>query len=142
MTWPRIDAIPRPPVSTSRLNDLSGVRVLVVEDDIAVTQLLETVLEARGAVVTIATSAAALKASLEEGPYDAALVDLSPIAADAAGALAELRARCPEVTVVLVTGNADATPDAIADMKVELVRKPFEVREVLAVLSRVVRTRA
>ena len=141
MAWPRIDAVPRPPVSTSRLSDLSGMRVLVVEDDVAVTQLLETVLEARGAAVTIASTAAALQASLANGPYDAALVDLSPIAGDAAGALTELRARCPDVTVVLVTGNADATPDVIADMKVELVRKPFEVREVLAVLSRVVRTR-
>jgi hypothetical protein len=44
---------------------------------------------------------------------------------------------------VLDTGNADATPHVLstADPRapVELVRKPFEVREVLAVLSRVAR---
>ncbi|MDB4936147.1 MAG: sensor histidine kinase [Labilithrix sp.] len=137
VNWPRVDVVPRPPVSTPRVNSLSGMRVLVVEDDVAVKQLLETALEARGARVTIATTAAELTASLGQGPYDAALVDLSPIAADTAGALAALRARCPEATVVLVTGNADATPDV--GIAVELVRKPFEVREVLAVLARVPR---
>ncbi len=139
LTWPRVDAVPRPPVSASRVSDLSGMRVLVVEDDVAVTQLLETALEARGAEVTIATTAAELTKALGRGSYDAALVDLSPIAGDAAGALAELRKRCPEATVVLVTGNADATPDVLAGVPVELVRKPFEVREVLAVLGRVTR---
>jgi CheY-like chemotaxis protein/two-component sensor histidine kinase len=138
LTWPRIDAVPRPPVSVSRVSELSGMRVLVVEDDLAVTQLLETALEARGADVTIATSAAELTTALGHGPYDAALVDLSPIAADTTGALRALHARCPEATVVLVTGNADATP-VLEGVVVELVRKPFEVREVLAVLGRVVR---
>ncbi|MDB5213831.1 MAG: sensor histidine kinase [Myxococcaceae bacterium] len=139
LTWPRVDAVPRPPVSVSRVSELAGMRVLVVEDDLAVTQLLETALEARGADVTIATTATELTTSLGRGPYDAALVDLSPIAGDTAGALAALRARCPEATVVLVTGNADATPDVLEGALVELVRKPFEVREVLAVLSRVFR---
>ncbi len=140
VTWPRADAIPRAPMSNARLSDLSGMRVLVIEDDFAVTQLLETALDARGADVTIAKTAAELTACLAKGPYDAALVDLSPIAADTAGALSALRASCPKATVVLVTGNADALPDAaVTGGPVELVRKPFEVREVLAVLARIAR---
>jgi DNA-binding NtrC family response regulator len=118
------------------VNDLSGLRVLLVEDDVAVTQLLETALEARGAVVAVARSAPELTAALAFGPYDAALIDLSPIAPDAAGALAALRARCPEARIILVTGNADALPATLGTDAFELVRKPFEVREVLAVLGR------
>jgi CheY-like chemotaxis protein len=137
VTWPRIDAIPRAPTSTSRISNLSGLRVLVVEDDLAVTQLLEAALEARGATVTIAKTAAELTASLEVGAYDAALIDLSPIKADAPGAIAKLRACNPLAAVILVTGNADALPVSSADDTVELVRKPFEIREVLAVLARV-----
>jgi CheY-like chemotaxis protein len=137
--WPRLDVVPRPPVSTARVADLSSMRLLVVEDDVAVTQLLEIALEARGATVTTATTAEELTRALAHGPYDAALVDLSPIAADTAGALAALRACSPHVTVVLVTGNADATPDMAAGLAIELVRKPFEVREVVAVLARAVR---
>ncbi len=135
VTWPRADAMPRPPMSSARLTDFSGVRVLVVEDDAAVTQLLEAALEARGAAVTIATTADALKAALENHTFDAALVDLSPIAADPGGAVASVRARCPDAPVILVTGNADRMPDSIATSSVELVRKPFEVREVLSVLG-------
>ncbi|HSO40639.1 MAG TPA: hybrid sensor histidine kinase/response regulator [Labilithrix sp.] len=139
ITWPRVDAVPRPPMSTSRVADLSGLRVLVVEDDPAVTQLLETVLEARGALVTIATTAEELAAAQAGGPYDAALIDLSPIKEDATGAIARLRARHHAAAVILVTGNADALPVTLADDTVELVRKPFEIREVLAVLGRVAR---
>jgi len=135
VTWPRVDAIPRPPMSTSRISDLSGVRVLVVEDDVAVTQLLEAACEARGADVTVATTAAELGRCLHDGAFDAFLVDLSPIADDPAGALARVRASCPSAVVVLVTGSADRLPEAIATEGLELVRKPFEVREVLAVLA-------
>ncbi len=135
VTWPRVDAVPRPPMSTSRVASLSGMRLLVVEDDLAVTQLLETALEARGADVTVATTAEELTSALLGGPYDAALIDLSPIAADAAGAIKRLRARHPNARVILITGNADALPVTLADETVELVRKPFEMREVLAVLG-------
>lgn len=135
VTWPRVDAIPRPPMSASRMNDLSGVRVLVVEDDVAVTQLLEAALEARGAEVTIATSAKALEQATLETSFDAALVDLSPIAEDPAAAMGRVRAHSPRALVVVITGNADRLPDAIAADSVELVRKPFEVREVLGVLG-------
>lgn len=135
VTWPRVDAIPRPPVSTSRVRDLTGMRVLVVEDDHAVSQLLEAALDARGAGVTIAATAAELASSLAEATFDAVLVDLSPIVADAPGAIASIRRRCPAALVVVITGNADALPEEILAETVELVRKPFEVREVLAVLG-------
>lgn len=134
--WPRADAIPRPPMSVSRLADFEAVRILIVEDDAAVTQLLETVLDARGAEVTVAASPEEIRDALGAGPYDAILVDLSPIAADPAAAFASFRTACPEGSIVLITGSADALPDAIANEAVELVRKPFEVREVVNALSR------
>lgn len=141
VTWPRVDAVPRPPTPSSRVTELDGVRVLVVEDDLAVTQLLDTVLDARGAKVTIATSQVELNAALAKGPYDAALIDLSPIAHDPAGEIAALRVSSPDVSVVLISGSADALPPAVSSDAIELVRKPFEVREVVAALLRKVRQR-
>ncbi|MFO0736461.1 MAG: hybrid sensor histidine kinase/response regulator [Labilithrix sp.] len=137
VTWPRIDAVPRPPTSSARVRGLSGVRVLLIEDDVAVTQLLETALEGRGADVTIAgTSAELAKAIAEaEGPFDAALMDLSPVAADPAAAIASLRQCSPNIELVLITGSADRLPDAVATGTMKLVRKPFELGEVLGVLS-------
>lgn len=142
VTWPRASALPRPPTSAPRVGDLSGIHVLVVEDDAAVTQLLEAALEARGAEVAVAGSAAELASALSARVYDAALVDLSPIAADPAAALGSIRARCPEAALVLVTGNADRLPEAALSEPLELVRKPFEIREVLSVLSSKVAKRA
>lgn len=148
ITWPRADAVPRPPVSTARLGDLAGVRVLIVEDDDAVTGLLEAALEARGAEVLVARTAVELAKRLAEAasdpglpPIDAALIDLSPIAKDVAGAFALLRKLAPGALLVLVTGNADALPSGVDAAAVELVRKPFEVREVLAVVASGVRAR-
>ena len=135
VTWPRVDVVPRPPTSNARGRGLSGVKVLLVEDDIAVTQLLETALEGRGADVTIAATAAELGPAMKEGPFHAALVDLSPIAADPSAAIATLRKESPGIELVLITGSADALPEAVATENMKLVRKPFELGEVLAVLS-------
>ena len=136
VSWPRVDAIPRPPVSASRVRELAGLRVLLVEDDAAVTQLLETALEGRGADVTLASSSAELTVAITKAPYDAALVDLSPIADDATGAIARLRSSSPGIDLVLITGSADRLPDAVAAETMKLVRKPFELAEILAVLSK------
>jgi CheY-like chemotaxis protein/two-component sensor histidine kinase len=136
VTWPRVDPVLRPPMSTPREPDLSGVRVLIVEDDPAVLQLLEAALDARGAQVTVASDQKQLAAALAQGPYEAALVDLSPIALDVPGELEALRQSCPGAAVVLITGSADALPEGLGGEGIELVRKPFEVREVVAALRR------
>jgi CheY-like chemotaxis protein len=135
VVWPRADAIPRPPTSNARVRGLTGVKVILVEDDTAVSQLLETALEGRGADVVIAESGAKLEAALAEAPFHAALVDLSPIAADPAAAFAKLRACSPGIELILITGSADRLPEAVATENMKLVRKPFELGEVLAVLS-------
>lgn len=135
VTWPRVDAVPRPPTSNARVRGLTGVKVLLVEDDVAVTQLLETALEGRGAEVTIASTLAELGAAMKDAPFHAALVDLSPIAADPPAALATLRNESPGIELVLITGSADALPEAVATEHMKLVRKPFELGEVLAVLG-------
>lgn len=142
LRWPRVDAIPRAPVSTARVRDLEGLRVLVVEDDPAVTDLLEASLQARGAVVTVATSREKLDDALGHGPFDGVLVDLSPIEADVEGALAAMRAELPGAAIVLVTGNADVLPDAVRAESAVLVRKPFELHEVAAALLRARSTKA
>jgi CheY-like chemotaxis protein/two-component sensor histidine kinase len=136
MTWPRADAVIAPPARSPRSGDLNGTRVLLVEDDVAVTALLETALEGRGAAVTIAATEAELASALAAGPYDAGLLDLSPIANDVAGAIARLRASSPGIELLLISGSSDRLPDAVATESIKLVRKPFELGEVLAALSK------
>ena len=133
--WPHAHAIPRPPVSAPRGSDLVDKRILIIEDDPAVFQLLEAVLGARGATVTLVTKGEELGPALAEGPFDAALVDLSPIAADPTGALAKIRASYPKATIALMTGQADALPEVVDAESLRLVRKPFELAEVLAAIK-------
>jgi CheY-like chemotaxis protein len=136
VTWPRADAIPRPPVSASRVSELVGKRILVLEDDVAVTQLLETGLEARGAEVTIVRNGADLSNAIAIAKYDAVLVDLSPIATDVRGALANVKRSAPAARIVLISGSVEGVPDEAAEHTNDLVRKPFEIREVVAALSK------
>lgn len=138
LRWPRVDVtVPRPPTSTSRVRELSGIRVLLVEDDVAVTQLLETALEGRGADVTIAGSSQELHKALAKGePFDAALIDLSPIQDDIGGAIQSLRAASPDTDLILITGSADQLPEVVANENMKLVRKPFELGEVFSALTK------
>ncbi len=133
VTWPCVDAMPLPPVSAARIRVLEGTRVLVVEDDRDVTDLLEASLGARGALVTIARTQAELSLALAS-KHDAALIDLSPIAADVAGAFAALRQAQPGARLVVMTGSAEALPAEMSAGGVALVRKPFEVSEIVAAL--------
>lgn len=118
--------------------DLGGSRVLVVEDDAAVAELLELALGARGVFVTVAADRRALS-ELTEGArvFDAALVDLSPISEDVPGALAALRRGNPRIPVLVISGSAHAYPCELAAEVSAWLRKPFEMSEVIRVLSEV-----
>ena len=135
LRWPRVEpTLPRAPVSAPRPAVLAGTRVLVVEDDLDVATLLESALGARGAHVVVARTAEELAAHAGEG-HDAALVDLSPIASDVAGAVEQLRRGSPKVALVFISGSAVGLPPELDDDGVRWVRKPFEVAEIVQVLA-------
>jgi CheY-like chemotaxis protein len=136
VTWPRADAVPPVPRSVPRLKIFEGKRILIVEDDAHVTQLLEAALSARGAEVTIARNRAELDAALATGvTQDAVLMDLSPIAADPDAAIAAVRASSPLATLVVISGSALELPVPLQSGEVRFVRKPFEVGEIVAALA-------
>jgi DNA-binding response OmpR family regulator len=108
----------------------------LVEDDPAVRSLLEFSLEARGAQVIVAPTAVEFaRLAREAAPFDGALVDLSPIAEDVAGALAIMRGSSPNVRIILISGVASGFPDSIASEVSAWVRKPFEMTELIEALE-------
>jgi len=122
---------------------VAGARVLVVEDDAAVRSLVELALEARGAEPTVVASRQEFDAALDKGQeFDAALVDLSPLASDANGALQRLRLGNPGIPVILISGVASGVPEDLVSEVNAWVRKPFEMGEVLAVLASILEARA
>ncbi|XXX76601.1 HAMP domain-containing sensor histidine kinase [Sorangium sp. So ce134] len=114
---------------------LDGVRILVVEDDDAVVDLLDTALTARGASIVSVQSAVELPGALASGPFQAALLDISPIAQDVLGTVSAVRSANPDVRLVVMSGSAVAAP-LPANSGVSWVRKPFEIREIVEALVR------
>ena len=142
LRWPRAAARSTRAPRTVERASLEGQRVLVVEDDAAVLILLETALGTRGAQVVCARTAAELGVALTGPAFDAALVDLSPLGDSIAAHLAAVRASSPEARVIVVSGNACPSDEALSAANA-WVRKPFDLGEVLAALaasSGVVRT--
>jgi CheY-like chemotaxis protein len=134
-SWPLVALrTPMARISSMPGMSLEGVRILLLEDDDAVIGLLSTALSLRGASVLATRTPGELQIAVERQMFDAALLDLSPIATDIGGALAKVRAHCPAAKVVLISGSAAEVPAAAHELMAAWVRKPFEVGEILAVL--------
>lgn len=132
----RAAAVTRPFAPVERAHDaLKGARILVVEDDDAVIDLLDTALSARGADVISVRRRSDLGAALAGGRFDAALLDISPIQDDVPGALATVRNASRAIRVVLISGSAAHLPNVPEGWVSAWVRKPFEVSEILAALA-------
>jgi CheY-like chemotaxis protein len=133
LEWPRSDRVPpKPPMSFSGLAIFSAHKILLVEDDDAVIELVETALSAKGASVTVAKTLAACEAALAMTTFDCAVIDLSPLGDDPTPTFKRLSATT--APVVLITGAVDRAPDFEGDVRV--VRKPFELRELLDALAK------
>lgn len=131
---------PRRPSSSSMKSVVNGVRILLVEDDRAVCALLDAGLGARGAEVFAFHDETSLRAALPKlGHIDAVLLDLSPIAGDVRGSLAEVRRACPDAGIVFISGSAVALEADLTagDPRARWVRKPFEVAEITQAISEI-----
>ncbi|HET9932425.1 MAG TPA: ATP-binding protein [Polyangiaceae bacterium] len=141
LRWPiaeaRSSTRPQQPVGAS----IKGARVLVVEDDAAVRSLIELSLDARGVETVLVQSAAELEQALGAAPYDVALLDMSPIAEHAPELLQRLRQSSPGIALILISGLASRVPEAIERDVAAWVRKPFEMGEVIDVMSRLLAER-
>ncbi len=136
LRWPIAEARSSVRPASQAKSPVRGARVLVVEDDAAVCSLVDLALGARGAEVVLAGSRAEFLSALQNaGPFDAALVDLSPLAGDVTSAFDQLQAACPGIPVILISGVASGVPEEVAQRVTAWVRKPFEMGEVIEVLG-------
>ncbi len=136
LRWPIAEARSSVRPASQAKSPVRGARVLVVEDDAAVCSLVELALGARGAEVVIAGSRAAFLSALStSGPFDAALIDLSPLSGGVSSAFDQLNASCPGIPVILISGVASGVPEEVVDRVTAWVRKPFEMGEVIDVLG-------
>ncbi|MFG1927255.1 response regulator transcription factor [Cryptosporangium sp. NPDC048952] len=112
-------------------------RLLVVEDESDLRELLVQRFEAAGhQVVSVGTGAAALRAVDEDGPPDAAVLDVDLPGKDGVDLLADLRTRFPALPALFITVLWSG--ELLARMKATgcpYLTKPFaakDLREALA----------
>jgi DNA-binding response OmpR family regulator len=111
--------------------DAAGVepsRILVVDDVEEVRDMLRDLLEAEGYAVEAADNAATAIAKLGSFRPHAVLLDIAMPGLSGIGALQQLRARDPELGVIMVTGNADESTarQTLVLGAFDYVRKPID----------------
>jgi len=118
---------------------LSGLRVLVVEDDPAIaTDVADLIERAEGVVVGPVGSLQEARALIKGEALDAAVLDVNLSDGDVTPVLEALRAR--GVALVVYTGS-DALPDGISERHpyLTVLKKPVQPGRLMAEIQRAVR---
>ena len=116
----------------------SSARILVVEDDPGVRELLRLLLIEAGDTVVFAESGEAAVAALGGGAFDVVLVDLQLPGMTGMTVLATTRILQPDAQCIVITGFAsvDSAVEAMRQGAFDYVSKPFHPDELLFTLQR------
>jgi len=117
-----------------------ALRVLIVDDDVRLFELLESYLAQNGIGAEPARDGQAALRALERGGYDAVLLDIMMPGMDGLSVLRKIRESL-DVPVLMLTAKGDET-DRVVGLELgadDYLAKPFSPRELLARLRAVVR---
>ena len=122
---------------------MSG-RVLIVEDDRALCEMLEEMLARRGYDVAWTTTPAALPELLREADCDVVVTDLNMPGTDGLEICARVAADRPDVPVIVITafGDLNVAIAAIRAGAYDFLTKPFDNDQLALALDRAVRHRS
>lgn len=121
--------------------ELPPLRILIVDDDRAICDYMQTLLERDGYSVKVMSDATGVTAELKRQAYHLVILDLMMPKRDGIEVLRDIRKQDKDLAVVIFTGypNLDT---AVASMKLDAVdylKKPFNVDEFREVIARVMR---
>lgn len=118
-------------------------RILVVDDDVLIREILRKVLQNRGYKIVIAESGHDGVSAIEAFSFDLVLVDIFMPGMDGFETIRTLRASAPEVPVVAMSGYVFGDPAADGDYFLKALglgvahclHKPFRNEELVAVIE-------
>ena len=117
---------------------MSTGRILVVDDDANLLELVKTRLEAADYSVTAALNAEAALEAATAATFDLAVVDMKLEGHDGISLMEELHENHPEMPVIILTGfgSIDSAVEAMKKGAYNYLTKPFDARELLLQISR------
>jgi DNA-binding response OmpR family regulator len=110
------------------------VRLLVVEDEPRITEILRAALEKAGFAVDAVSTCADARAALSLNPYDIAILDLGLPDGDGMTLLDEVRSTGAAVPILVLTAR-DAVEDRVGGLDAgadDYLVKPFAMAELIA----------
>lgn len=112
-------------------------RLLVVDDEPSITDGLRLVLEAEGYLVEVAGTTVAALVRIEEESFALAVVDLVLPDGDGLHLLRLLKARAPDLEVIIMTAHSSIARavEATKQGAFSFVAKPFEADEMVALVA-------
>jgi DNA-binding NtrC family response regulator len=115
------------------------VRILVVDDEENICEVLARTLVGFGYVVDVALDAEAALVTMMERPASVALVDIRMPGRDGAWLIERLQKSHPRTTIVIITGIIDLDPRlTLRPGVVGYLTKPFESAQVRDVVAKAV----
>jgi len=120
----------------------TSARILIVDDDPRIRQMLVRYFEQEGYRVSVAPDGPAMRAQLGAAPVDVILLDVVLPGEDGLSLAREIRAKS-DVGIIMLTGRDDVL-DRVVGLEVgadDYIAKPFHLREVLARVKSVQRRR-
>ncbi|MCU0586846.1 MAG: response regulator [Syntrophobacteraceae bacterium] len=117
---------------------MAPIKVLLVDDEMALLQALSQRLEARGFQVAVAHSGEKALAILEGAEPDVVVLDLKMPGIDGLGVLRSTRQICPGIQVIILTGQGSPR-DRDTAMRLgafDYLQKPVDIGVLVSVLRR------
>jgi two-component system phosphate regulon response regulator OmpR len=119
-------------------------RILVVDDDLRLRDLLKRYLGEQGFAVDTVPDAAAMDRQMQRMRYDLVVLDLMLPGEDGLAACRRLRSAGEELAIIMLTAKGDDV-DRISGLEIgadDYVAKPFNPRELVARIQAVLRRQA
>ena len=121
--------------------EVPSVRILIVDDDKAICDYMQTLLEKDGFIVKTLSDPTLVEDEVRTGDYHVMILDLMMPKLDGIEVLKRVRAVDSDIAVVIFTAHPNLD-SAVASMKldaVDYIKKPFNVDEFREVLARVMK---
>ncbi len=123
-------AIPRAPIAPSGLPS----RILIIDDEAAIRESLQTLLEMEGYHAETASTGAAGLSRLDDSTYDLVLLDYSLPDRDGFSVLDEIRSHDLQLPVIMITayGTVEKAVQALQCGATNFIPKPWDNEKLLA----------